>query len=273
MEKATRTWPLSAAVTAVLRDVDEQPGVVVRLTLKELVLRRAWRLERRTDRSGLLGRPKEVVVIVPGDRPAPDLVPLPVADRVLREVVGPHGIELSVAVRRLMKRTAGGEQLRDAARDELAARGLAEVERRKRFGLVPRTDVRLTPTGESWLRDSLDREDHLDEALRGRRPEPAAEALALGGLVLLLSPGPLEELDAAMARLRTAPQLAAGPAPVGGGDDEDHLADAGALDFADLDALNAVDASFEAAVDSGLSDGGGFDGGGGGGGDAGGGGG
>jgi hypothetical protein len=271
MDAATPAWPLSAAVTAVLRDLDAPPRTVLVLTLKELVLRRAWRLDRRTERAGLLGRPTEVVTLVPGDRAAPDIVPLAVADRALRRVVGAEGRELSDAVRRLVRDgEARGERLRDAARDELATRGLADVERRRLLGLVPRTVVRLTASGESWRRGSFEREEALETAVRERGPQLPAEAAALGGLVLLLSPGPLAELDAAMAQLRAAEHAAWAHAPADTGPGDGDWVDVGpldlgALDLADLGSLEVLEASFDAAASTGDGGGGGGDGGGGGG--------
>jgi hypothetical protein len=259
MEVPDPTWPLSAAATAVLRDPKLAGIDVLKLALKELVLRRVWGL-RRGPRRRLRGQRSDFVL---GTADVPPLPPLVSADRALRSVMGTDGREVREAARLLLKAHRKlPDQLRDEARAELASRGLVELERRKVLGVVPQTKVVVTESGRLWAQDADARTSALSRSIGRPPPEVLAQAGALGGLVLLLDPAPLAELDQLVKRTHDDGTGTTGYVDGTSGDEGLDL-DLGGLD---LGALDGLDSSFDAAVDSGSSDGGGDGGGGDGGG-------
>lgn len=250
-------WPLSAAATALLRDPRADDRELLKLTLKELILRGAYAVDRET-RAGRRGRSTVTLWLRPGYTSPPALAPLALLERRIRSgwTAGAERTELRKVVERLPGTMAVG--VRDAAREELRGRGLVELERRRVLGVFPRTTVTLTPSGASWRDGSYERGEAIAEAAGGRRADAAAQLVALGALVLFLAPAPLAELDALLRAREGA----------------DALVDTG-LDGIDLDlsfldglgdALGSVfDGAFDSAVDAGGGgDGGGGDGGGGG---------
>ena len=217
-------WPLSAAATAVLQSEDDHPGYeVLRLALRELLWRRAWRLEpARFPRSGS--------VLLPGDGEVPALAPLPRLDAVLREAAGANGIGLERAVRRQRGVVRDeSEALRGAARDELARRGLVSVTRSRVARVLPRTSVRHTPTGAELSQRAWRHIEAVEAALRAKgRPEELAAALSAAGVLVLLTPAAtLEALAALVSMDRPAPAVFVD-------DDDDPL---GLPDFGRLDAV------------------------------------
>jgi len=238
-------WPLSAAATSVLRAPDTDAGEVLELALKELVVVGAWRAPRV---GGRRGRPRHA--LARGARPVPPLAPLPVLHRALEEILGDGGRDLAGSVQRLLRRRPGlPERLRADARAALVERGLLHVERRRLLGVLPRTTAVRTQLGESWLADARDRMRWLAE-----RPDDARQAVAAGGLLLLLDAAALEEVAEAVRALRDVPPRSGGVVIDDRSGDED------------LAGLDALGGSLDAAIAEGGAggDGGGGDGGGGG---------
>ena len=250
-------WPLSAAATAVLRDPTIAHDDVLRLALKELVLRRAWRIEQR-EQAGRL-RTRTRVHLREGAAGPPALAPLPELHAALREVVGADGHPLDRTAASLrsvwddVPRT-----LHRAAQADLVDRGLAESTRDRLLGIVPRTRLRRTPRGEALAKASHEREQGLRALLAGGDAAAASAALAAaGGLILLAAPELAGEIEAFFAR------AAAGGDRGGGGvagDDDGGTVDG--ISLPELSLLDAVDPGIDAAFDAG-GGGGGGDGGGG----------
>lgn len=229
-------WPLSAAATAVLRRPRTSGEVVLRLALRELVVRGVLRtgpLERR--RCGA-----DRVDLLPGDRPAGSLpAPLPQLAAALLPHVKAEGTDAAGAVQAAVGwRGQLVNGLRDTCREDLRARGLLVPARARALGLLPVTRWEPTPSGQAWAR----RADRLE-----REGTPVG-VLPAAGLLLAL--------DVAVARrLREGPaDTGAAWAPPG--------CDLGALD----DVLGDVGPALDTAADGGSSSadgGGGGDGGGG----------
>jgi hypothetical protein len=172
------SWPLSGAATMVLFDPESVVGsTVFKLGLKELVLRGVWVL-RSEESKGLFGRRSEQLVIEPGRRAAPAIVPLPGVDAVVRPVAERRTLRAVVAASFPEHRTVG-DRLRDEVREDLAARGLIAREQEPKLGgRVQWATWRRTPEGDRALRD-------LD-ALRGGLA--TATPASLGGLLVVLGP-------------------------------------------------------------------------------------
>lgn len=221
-----------------------------------------WRLERR-ERAGVLGFKSELA-LARGAQRAPALAPVMQLDAALGTAVGPETVGLVKAVKRLRKvRSDIGRSLLDAARDDLAARGLATVRRDRVLGLFPRTRLDPTPAGEALRSESVQREDALRAAL-GWVEDPhgsARELAAAGVLVLFADPAALRELDEHLRERRGTADGGYGGSPGDGWD----------FDFSDVSSFDAFDPGIDTAVDSGGGGGGGGDGGGDGGGGGGGG--
>jgi len=244
-------WPLSAAATAVLLDPGTKGADVLKLSLKELVLREVWRLERRP--GGRRGRTQHLALI-PGGEGVPGLVPLPTLHERLRSTAGEQGRSVEAVVARLTGLRSGlpGE-LRRAAREDLAAGGLVTLER----GMLPRTTrVVSTAAGEALEREAPERGERLVAALEATADLVEARRLvaAAGGLALVAAPGLVAALRALDARIAAA-GAAGGP----------HVPEEARLDF-DFPVLDALDATFDMAIDAGGGGGGGGGGGDGGGG-------
>lgn len=226
-------WPLSAAATAVLRDPQTPPPALLRLTLRELVVRGVVRVHVAPQR----GRRAPVVRLAPGDA---DAAGLPAPLRQLAGALAPHlsadGTPAHAAVRKATGwRTDLGSLVRQAARDELRTAGLLAEEHGKLLGVVPRTRWQPTPSGRAWARSAAD-----------AAAAPITGALPAAGLLLALD----QDLQ---RRLRDA----SGGADVGSAgwasDDLDHL-DA---------VLGEAGPALDSAVDGGSGGGDGGDGGGG----------
>lgn len=229
-------WPLSAPATAVLRDPGTAPQVLLRLALRELVVRgavRVHRVERARHGPG-------TVRLAPGDV---DASSLPVPLRLLATALLPHLTAEGTPARTAVRRAAGwradlSPRVREAARHELDAAGLLRQEHDRLLGVLPRTRWQLTPTGRAWARSASD--------------------AAVSGAGLLPATGLLLALDQDLQRrLREAAGEADGSVPVGwGGDDVE------ALDAVLGDAGPALDSAVDAGSGGGGGDGGGDGGGG-----------
>lgn len=158
------TPTLSAPAIALLRDPRQAPDEVLKLALKELVLRGVWSLERRP--TGIARRRRVHFVI--GDAEPPESPPLACAHRALRRVVGWDGREVRQSVRMMLfEDDRLAKRVREDARDELAALGLARVERSRALGVIPRTRVELTPEGRAASREAPGELSVLFERRRG----------------------------------------------------------------------------------------------------------
>jgi len=248
------SWPLSAAATHVLRHLDDATGdEVLRLGVRELVLRGVWRVGRR-ERARLVGLRSELT-LTRGARRAPALAPVMQLDAALGMVIGPDVVPVHKAVKRLVRRRGSGRgALLAATRDELVDRGLVSIERTRVLGLVLRTRVSDTPEGRALAARSWEVEEALRDALTD--PARAVDGLrAAGPLALLVSAGPLSELDDELRERVVATGAGAGSGS-GGGSFSDE----------ELERLDAFDPALDATLDAsggGSGDGGGGDGGGG----------
>ena len=228
-------WPLSAPATALLGEPGTAAGVLLRLALRELVVRGAVRvqLDRRQRR-----RPAGVL-LAPG---GVDATGLPAPLSWLGTRLAPHldaaGTPATKAVHRASGwRTDLAAGVREAARRELQSAGLLVAERTLLLGVVPRTRWRLTASGRLWALSA-------SGAAAG-----AAGVLPAAGLLLAL------DLDL-QRRLRQ---------DAGAGGDGGEWGDLEALDAVLGDAGPGLDSAADGA--SGGSGDGGDGGGGGGGGD------
>jgi hypothetical protein len=237
-------WPLSAAATEVLLTPGIDDDDLLRVTLKELVLRRVWRLERSGRRLHL----------VPGTVPAPPLAPLPDADAAVRQAVDRVGPDVRKVVPRL-RRTDADILVRDAADEELRERGLVEIERRKALRVFSRKVVTSTADGERWAADARERLAAAERAVAGHTPGAPAQLVALGALVPFLAPPVLAELDEVVRRPTDA--VVGGPGTGGVEESDWDLGALDGLDLDDLDAFDSLDTSFDGWFDLGSSDGGG----------------
>ena len=147
-------WPLSAPATALLRDPRTDASLLLRLALRELVVRgvvRVSRLDERRWRS-------TAVELAPGGT-APDALPPPLAR--LAEALLPRLRPQGIAAHAAVQKAAGwradlATRVRDAARDELRATGLLRPESQRLLGVVPRTRWTLTPSGRAWAGSAAD---------------------------------------------------------------------------------------------------------------------
>ncbi len=187
-------WPLSAAATYLLRDpAAAQGGEVLKLALRELVLRRVWRLERR-ERAGVM-RFRSGLAIARGAQRAPAETPLPQLDAALNAAVGSETLALKRVVKRLVgHESSTGRKLLEVTLGDLERRGLVRVERTRVLRLIPRSRPVLTPDGELTSRESRARETALREALTDPL-RAAAAAAAAGALLLFVEPDALSELE------------------------------------------------------------------------------
>jgi len=283
----TSQWPLTAAATQTLLALPPssapkgakppKPKDAVKLALKELILRGAFRiqLEKRRMR-------KDKVILLPGDASG---LPESLAffDLYLRRYT-PNEISMVVKgacqVNTTLIRDIGASFL-----EQLVEKGLAEPVKDKVLGLFPRTRWRRTATGDAWAASATEHVARL-EALPGEaesNPETAATAVAAAGALVVMVPAAL----AAVARLRRKLSRHGGHVHVAYGGDDDFDVFDGVGDMfdsafeGDLDAgvdsidsaLDSVADSIDSGVDAGVDSGGGTgDDGGGGGGDGGGGG-
>jgi hypothetical protein len=227
-------WPLSAPATALLRDPRTAPGALLRLALRELVVRGAVTVHP-VDRRG---RRPATVRLAPG---GVSVGGLPSALRPVAEALLPHLAGDSTSAADAVSKASGwradlASRAREAARQELRTAGLLAEERDRLLGVVPRTRWRLTPSGQAWARSA--------------GSAPAAAALPAAGLLLALD-------DDLQRRWRDA-AVADGHGTVAWDDGE-----LDALDTVLGDAGPALDSAADGASGSG-GDGGGDGGGGGG---------
>lgn len=224
-------WPLSAPATALLRDPRAPQHLLLRLALRELVVRgvvRVSALDRRR------WRPSSVR-LAPGAVTAAGL-PSPLA--LLAEALLPRLAAEGTDALQAVQKAAGwradlATRVRDGAREELRAAGLLAQTPGRLLGVIPRSRWTLTPSGRAWAGSAAD------------SAVAAAAVLPATGLLLVLD----QELQ---RRLRDAAGVEV-PAAWG---------DADGLDAVLGDAGPALDG----AADGGSSSGDGGDGGGGGGG-------
>ena len=166
----TDPWPLSAAATAMLRNLGIGPRQVLELALRELILCDAWQVEER--RSGFLRRRRSWIAS-PGGGGVPDLAPLPAVHRALDDVIGderPFGEAVRAMLRReplLASRVAG------EVRAALEEAGLVQGGRR------PRTPAGEDLRAEAERRLAAEEGPRLDDPALAdlllaatRRPEP-----------------------------------------------------------------------------------------------------
>jgi len=217
-------WPLSGAATLVLFDPEGVArSTVFKLALEELVLRGVWVI-RREPTKGLFGRRGEVLVLEPGRRAVPALVPLPAVDALVRERAERRTVRAVVAAVHPEHRLVG-DRLRDEVREDLRARGLLVREEQRRLGgRVPWLTWVRTPEG-----------DRLVQECDARRAALAtATPASLAGLLVVL---------------RTAEVAAIRRAAAAGGADDAEIDDE--IDVAALDTLGP---SFDKAVTAGIVD-------------------
>ena len=143
-------WPLSAPATALLRAPDTAPHELLRLAVRELVVRGVLRVE-------LVEQPAEVRLT----RGHVDAAALPTPLALLGGALLPHVTAEGTPADRAVQRAAGwrvdlAAQVRDASRRELAAAGLLVCERDRLLGVLPRTRWRLTPSGRAWAGSASD---------------------------------------------------------------------------------------------------------------------
>lgn len=232
---APGAWPLSAAATALLRDPGLAGDAVLKLALRELVVRGVLRAE--------LGEPRRFrrpsLTLRPGGQPVAGLpAPLTRLAGELLPHVPPEGREATKAVQKSVgARHQLLAQLRTDVRDSLQRQGLLTAERSKVLGVVPRTRWVRTPTGAVWAL--------VPRGLERERPAVLSGA-SLPAVGLLLA------LDQEVARTLRR-------------EDGAHVMVEGDVDGRTLDAvLGDVGTGLDSAVDGGAGGGdGGGDGGGG----------
>lgn len=283
----TSQWPLTAAGTVILLSLPGSSAAkgarapaakdAVKLGLKELILRGAYRIRIERKR---LGRDK--VILIPEHQP-----PLPPAlarfDWTLRQhTPGEIAAVIRTARRRQPRLIA---DLGSLFLTELSTRGLITQRAAKVLMIFPTVRWRRTDSGDAW---ALAADQHL-QLLRALPPEVdrqpwwAARTAAAAGALVLLVPAAL----AALGRLRRRSRRHGGDVDLTflyvnddhGGvhfdpfDAVGHLFDSvfqdgfdsfDGLDNAMASVVGSIDAGVDSGVDSGAGDGGGGDGGGGG---------
>jgi len=146
-------WPLSAPATALLRDPGAAPHVLLRLALRELVVRGVVRVHAVEKHRW---RPASVRL-----SPGVDNAALPPPLALLAEALLPRLSAEGTPALAAVQRTSGwradlATRVRDAARDELHTAGLLAQEQGRLLGVVPRRHWRLTPSGRAWGRSADD---------------------------------------------------------------------------------------------------------------------
>ena len=234
-------WNLSAASTLVLRDgARAQAREVLKLAIKELILEGTWQLAK-AERPRRLRGPKQLTLLIPGNRPAPDRVPLRYAHTLVKsghigEWGGVQGREIRAMAKTIALTTPKlRTQLIQRVGLDLAEQGLVSWQERRVLGVERRPKMVRTEAGERALEQA-------------RRHEAALAAL------------PASSKDEADAVLASAAGLALLSPRSSGGDF------GGGGDVFDGSFDSAFDSSFDNAFDSGYSDCGGDGGGGNGGG-------
>lgn len=141
-------WPLSAAATVLLRAPRTSSAEMLRLALRELVVRDVLRVVEVRSRRWSLPR----VTVRRGDADPHGLpVPLPALAAALLLHVEAGGADAGKAVRKALGRRQDLlSRLRRETLQHLADRGLLTVRRELMLGLLPVRRRRLTPTGVAW---------------------------------------------------------------------------------------------------------------------------
>jgi len=146
-------WPLSAPATALLRDPGTATHLLLRLALRELVVRGVVRVLAVEEHRW---RPASVQ-LSPGIDAAALPPPLALLAEALLPRLSAEGTPAHAAVQRASGWRADlATRVRDAARDELRAAGLLAQEEGRLLGVVPRRRWRLTPSGHAWGRSTAD---------------------------------------------------------------------------------------------------------------------
>jgi len=227
----------------------------LKLTLMALLMRGALRF-METEKKGLMGTKRRKVLV---EAKRPERLDAPAA--AVLAAIGPlgEGRTMDEAVKRLRK--AFGKDLSGFREKQLllslVRRGLIEPRPESFLLLFTRTRYHPTPAGErerARLAGLMEEARRIPSFITSDPAQALAIVAGLGAAVLLV-----EELRPHLQQLGQAlgPQLGAE------GDLDFDFSEVEGID----EDLSAMDASFDAAADSGGSDGGGGDGGGGGGGD------
>lgn len=258
----TPDWPLSAPATALLRSLRTSKGDLLRLGIKHLVPVGAWRLQAGPLPPKLLWhQPKREVRLLAASGPVPpSLVRL---DRTLRTgLISAQSSAAAHVVRAAIAhdRTLAAGVRHEALGELLAARLVHQESRPMQLG----TWRELTPTGRAWQASMPSTHAAWQRDLRtggAAARAAAASAADTSGLLLVVDPSLLADLDREPRRLRREDGF-----DPGGGDGEVDLDGLlhGCGDL--LDGLKGLGDLDVGVSDSGGSGGDGGDGGGGGGG-------
>jgi hypothetical protein len=269
MEPESRDWPsdrwrLTAPETYVLQAPRHLSGVeAFKLALRELVLRRALRIEQVESAGVLRGRRPKTVLRAGTRVTEPALAPLLEVHARADERGAGDGVlieDFAGAARREFGRTFAGF-VDDHVYPSLEERGLISSREERRWGLFRRTRHELTPAGEEaaaeldgWLRVGRERV----EGWAQESPERALAYAGGAGAAILLLPELYPEFD----RLGRHAE-AQGYSAAGGEFDLGAFGGAGDSDAIDgFDAFDGIDAGIDAGAGWG-GDGGGDGGGGG----------
>lgn len=141
-------WPLSAAATVLLRTPRTSAAEVLRLALRELVVRDVLRVVEVQPRRWS----RERVTVQRGSADPRGLpVPLTALASALLPQVGPGNADVAKTIRKALGwRQDLPSRLRRDALQHLADRGLLAARRERLLGLIPVRRRRLTPTGSAW---------------------------------------------------------------------------------------------------------------------------
>jgi hypothetical protein len=254
-------WRLTAPESYVLQLPDPLSSVeAFKLALRELVLRRALRLEQLETAGLFRRRPKSVLHAGTESAVAePALAPLVAVHARAPERRGTDGVlveDFAREARREFSRSFAG-YVNDHVYPMLAERGLMRVEEQRRLGVVARRVHVRTPAGEEaaaeleeWLRVGRERVEDWSRS----DPQRALGYAGGAGAAILLMRDLYPEFDRLGKHALVQGELAHGP-------------------YADFSAFHGFDSGVDSGIDAGIDAGGGWGGdGGGGGGDGGGGG-
>lgn len=269
---SSETWPLSAAATQLLADLQEDrgptttPQTISRLAVKELVLRghiRILQVQKRRLRST-----KVTVSIAPAAGAAQLPAPL---DLLAARLPQTTGDELSSVIKKTAKHypTLFSKDLKEACIEDLRRHGLVEDRVKKVMKVWTTTFPAPTDRGRNGIghaQHHIHAAEHLPILVKTDPSAAEQSALALGALVLLAAGG-LAAIASLGDRLRRSGRPFA-QAEWDGVDFDVIAATVDALgdviDSISGDIGSAIDSTLDAAVsaidsgiDSGISDGGG----------------